>query len=70
MLATGGDAKKTTIYDVKTKAKIHEFKRRWWRIKCRDSQKDGFDAEQLFIMQTKQQRYCDVKTKAKIHDPF
>ena len=26
MLATGDYAKKTTIYDVKTKAKIHEFK--------------------------------------------
>ena len=26
MLATGDGANKTTIYDVKTKAKIHEFK--------------------------------------------
>ena len=64
MLATGDWANKTTIYDVKTKAKIHEFKHDG-KYQC-SILKRWLDA--LTGDNANKTTIYDVKTKAKIHE--
>ena len=65
MLATGDYANKTTIYDVKTKAKIHEFKHDGSVRSVAFSNDGSMLATGDWAKKT---TIYDVKTKANIHE--